>query len=212
MPLGAFSASGSWPGLRFTSVRILVSGFWCQRRALDTVTRGYNAAGKIVGWVVIAADCRLLDISRVALDKRTRLERRAVRESCRGSARHVGRSPRLRCPQSRLLRRQCNAASGVREGSNRPALHQPDAEFPSAGTVMCLLHLCSPGTSTRVARELQGMLEGKEGTRHRDQGRSARLGARPVCPSKACRPEKWQPFPYLNSLKKPRPAAYGDEL
>ena len=129
--------------------------------ALDTVTRGYNAAGKIVGWVVIALIVAYLIFRTWLWIKGRALGAvpfanpvEAARDMSAGAHVYDVRSHGYFDVNATRIR-----------GSRRldpHALHQPDAEFPSAGTVYVYCTCVRQATSTRVARELQGMLEGKE--------------------------------------------------
>jgi membrane protein DedA with SNARE-associated domain/rhodanese-related sulfurtransferase len=128
--------------------------------ALEAVTRGYDSAGRIVGWIVIALVAAYL-LFRVWLWARGRAlsavpfatPENAAREMAAGSLVYDVRSHGYFDPKAtRIL------------GSRRldpNALHQSEAELPAQGTVFVYCTCARQATSTRVARELQTLLQGK---------------------------------------------------
>jgi membrane protein DedA with SNARE-associated domain/rhodanese-related sulfurtransferase len=128
--------------------------------ALEAVTRGYDSAGRIVGWIVIALVAAYL-LFRVWLWARGRAlsavpfttPENAAREMAAGSLVYDVRSHGYFDPKAtRIL------------GSRRldpNALHQSEAQLPAEGTVFVYCTCVRQATSTRVARELQTMLVGK---------------------------------------------------
>jgi membrane protein DedA with SNARE-associated domain/rhodanese-related sulfurtransferase len=129
--------------------------------ALDVVTRGYDSAGRIVGWVVIALIVAYL-LFRVWLWARGRAlsavpfadPADAAREMAAGASVYDVRSHGYFDPKATRI-----------QGSRRldpNALHQSEAELPADGIVFVYCTCVRQATSTRVARELQKMLLGKK--------------------------------------------------
>jgi membrane protein DedA with SNARE-associated domain/rhodanese-related sulfurtransferase len=129
--------------------------------ALDVVTRGYDSAGRIVGWVVIALIVAYL-LFRVWLWVKGRAlsavpfaaPADAAREMATGALVYDVRSHGYFDPKATRI-----------QGSRRldpNALHQSDAELPADGTVFVYCTCVRQATSTRVARELQKTLQGKK--------------------------------------------------
>jgi|SRR5579871_539888 len=128
--------------------------------ALEAVTRGYNAAGRIVGWLVITLVGGYLifrtwlwvkgrSVSTVA--STTPIE--AAREMADGAFIYDVRSHGYFDAKAIRIR-----------GSRRldpNALHQRELEIPSTGVIHLYCTCVRQATSTRVARELETMLEGK---------------------------------------------------
>jgi membrane protein DedA with SNARE-associated domain/rhodanese-related sulfurtransferase len=128
--------------------------------ALDTVTRGYNAAGRVLGWIVIALVAGYLLFrtwlwikgrSAGAVPFTNPVE--AAREMADGAFIYDVRSHGYFDVKATRIR-----------GSRRldpNALHQSTVELPRAGAVHVYCTCARQATSTRVARELLTMLEGK---------------------------------------------------
>ena len=128
--------------------------------ALDPVTRGYNAAGRALGWIVIILIAGYLifrtslwingrSVSTVPLT----IPVEAFREMTDGAFIYDVRSHGY-----------FNARATRIRGSRRldpNALHQIDVELPSVGVVHVYCTCVRQATSMHVARELQKMLEGK---------------------------------------------------
>jgi membrane protein DedA with SNARE-associated domain/rhodanese-related sulfurtransferase len=128
--------------------------------ALEVITRGYDSAGRIVGWLVVAlvvayllfrawlwAKARALDVVPFALPEE------AARELATGAPVYDVRSHGYFDPKATRI-----------QGSRRldpNALHQSGAELPQEGKVFVYCTCVRQATSTKVARELQTMLLGK---------------------------------------------------
>jgi membrane protein DedA with SNARE-associated domain len=128
--------------------------------ALEVVTRGYDAAGRAVGWIILALVIGYL-LFRIWLWARARAlsavpfahPQDAARELATGAPVYDVRSHGYFDPKATRI-----------QGSRRldpNALHQSDAEMPEAGNVFVYCTCVRQATSTRVARELQTMLLGK---------------------------------------------------
>jgi membrane protein DedA with SNARE-associated domain/rhodanese-related sulfurtransferase len=128
--------------------------------ALEVVTRGYDSAGRIVGWLVLALLIAYL-LFRVWLWVKGRAlsavpfapPEEAARELATGAPVYDVRSHGYFDPKATRI-----------QGSRRldpNALHQSDAEMPEEGRVFVYCTCVRQATSTRVARELQKMLLGK---------------------------------------------------
>ena len=129
--------------------------------ALEAVTRGYDSAGRIVGWVVAVfvvgyvlfrawlwAKARGLSAVPFAHPKD------AARELATGAPVYDVRSHGYFDPKATRI-----------QGSRRldpNALHQSGAEMPAEGNVFVYCTCVRQATSTRVARELQIMLLGSK--------------------------------------------------
>jgi membrane protein DedA with SNARE-associated domain/rhodanese-related sulfurtransferase len=129
--------------------------------ALDVVTRGYDSAGRIVGWVVIALIVAYL-LFRVWLWAKGRAlsavpfaaPADAAREMATGALVYDVRSHGYFDPKATRI-----------QGSRRldpNALHQSEADLPTDGIVFVYCTCVRQATSTRVARELQKTLHGKK--------------------------------------------------
>ncbi|MDP9009348.1 MAG: VTT domain-containing protein [Pseudomonadota bacterium] len=128
--------------------------------ALDAVTRGYDSVGRILGWVVIGVVVAYL-LFRVWLWAKGRAlsavpfttPADAARQMAGGALVFDVRSHGYFDPKAtRIL------------GSRRldpNALHQTDADLPADGIVFVYCTCVRQATSTRVARELQKMLQAK---------------------------------------------------
>jgi membrane protein DedA with SNARE-associated domain/rhodanese-related sulfurtransferase len=128
--------------------------------ALDAVTRGYDSAGRVVGWIVLALIIGYL-LFRVWLWGKGRAlsavpfaqPEDVVRELATGAHVYDVRShgyfdsKATRIPGSRRL--------------DPNALHQSEVDIPGEGRVFVYCTCVRQATSTRVARELQTMLLGK---------------------------------------------------
>jgi membrane protein DedA with SNARE-associated domain/rhodanese-related sulfurtransferase len=128
--------------------------------ALDAVTRGYNEAGRILGWIVIA-----LITAYLAFRARLWIKGRALSavpfttpvEAARGmtAGAHVYDVRSHGYFDTKAMRIQ---------GSRRldpHALHRSDIELPDTGSVYVYCTCVRQATSTRVAREMQKMFHGK---------------------------------------------------
>jgi membrane protein DedA with SNARE-associated domain/rhodanese-related sulfurtransferase len=121
--------------------------------ALDTVTRGYNAAGRIVGWLMIAMIAGYLAFRTSLWIKGRTLSAvpfadpfEVARDLAAGA--HVYDVRSHGYFDARAIRIQ---------GSRRldpNALHHSDVKFPAEGTVYVYCTCVRQATSTRVAREL----------------------------------------------------------
>jgi membrane protein DedA with SNARE-associated domain len=115
--------------------------------ALEVVTRGYDSAGRIIGWIVLALVLAYL-LFRVWLWVKGRAlsavpfaqPEDAARELATGAPVYDVRSQGYFDPN---------------------ALHQSGAEMPEEGNVFVYCTCVRQATSTKVARELQTMLLGK---------------------------------------------------
>jgi rhodanese-related sulfurtransferase len=128
--------------------------------ALEMVTRGYDSAGRIIGCLVLALVIGYL-LFRVLLWGRGRAlsavpfaePEEVARELALGAPVYDVRSHGYFDPKATRIR-----------GSRRldpNALHQSGAEMPGEGNVFVYCTCVRQATSTRVARELQSMLLGK---------------------------------------------------
>jgi membrane protein DedA with SNARE-associated domain/rhodanese-related sulfurtransferase len=128
--------------------------------ALDAVTRGYDSAGRIVGWIVLALIVGYL-LFRVWLWGKGRAlsavpfaqPEDVARELATGAPVYDVRSHGYFDPKATRI-----------QGSRRldpNALHQSGVEMPGEGKVFVYCTCVRQATSTRVARELQTMLLGK---------------------------------------------------
>jgi membrane protein DedA with SNARE-associated domain/rhodanese-related sulfurtransferase len=128
--------------------------------ALESVTRGYDSAGRIVGWIVLALVIGYL-LFRVWLWAKGRAlsavpfahPEEAARELATGAPVYDVRSHGY-----------FDAKATRIQGSRRldpNALHQSGAELPEEGRVFVYCTCVRQATSTKVARELQIMLLGK---------------------------------------------------
>jgi membrane protein DedA with SNARE-associated domain/rhodanese-related sulfurtransferase len=129
--------------------------------ALEALTRGYGAVGRIAGWAVIALVVAYV-LFRVWLWVRGRslsavpfaTPADAARNMANGASVYDVRSHGYFDPKATRI-----------QGSRRldpNALHQPEVEFPAEGLVFVYCTCVRQATSTRVARELQKMLLGKK--------------------------------------------------
>ncbi len=139
----------------YLAVGFLFSG------ALEAVTRGYDSAGRIIGWVILAlligyvlfrawlwARARTLSVVPFAHPQE------AARDLATGAPVYDVRSHGYFDPKATRI-----------QGSRRldpHALHQSGAEMPDRGNVFVYCTCVRQATSTRVARELQTMLLGKD--------------------------------------------------
>src|ERR1700735_2720558 len=128
--------------------------------ALEVVTRGYDSAGRVIGWIVLALVIAYL-LFRVWLWVKGRAlsavpfahPEEAARELATGAPVYDVRSHGYFDPKATRI-----------QGSRRldpNALHQSGAEMPEAGKVFVYCTCVRQATSTKVARELQTMLLGK---------------------------------------------------
>src|SRR5580704_747694 len=128
--------------------------------ALEAVTRGYDSAGRVVGWIVVALVIGYL-LFRIWLWAKGRAlsavpfanPEEAARELASGAPVYDVRSHGYFDPKAMRI-----------QGSRRldpNALHQSGAELPAEGIVLVYCTCVRQATSTRVARELQKMLLGK---------------------------------------------------
>src|SRR5580692_2622930 len=128
--------------------------------ALEVVTRGYDSAGRVIGWIVLALVIAYL-LFRVWLWVKGRAlsavpfahPEEAARELATGAPVYDVRSHGYFDPKATRI-----------QGSRRldpNALHQSGAEMPEEGNVFVYCTCVRQATSTKVARELQTMLLGK---------------------------------------------------
>jgi membrane protein DedA with SNARE-associated domain/rhodanese-related sulfurtransferase len=128
--------------------------------ALEAVTRGYGSVGRILGWIVLALVMAYL-LFRVWLWVKGRAlsavpfahPEEAARELATGAPVYDVRSHGY-----------FDAKATRIQGSRRldpNALHQSGPEMPDGGTVFVYCTCFRQATSTKVARELQTMLLGK---------------------------------------------------
>ena len=128
--------------------------------ALEVVMRGYDSAGRVIGWIVLALVIAYL-LFRVWLWVKGRAlsavpfadPEEAARELATGAPVYDVRSHGYFDPKATRI-----------QGSRRldpNALHQSGAEMPAAGRVFVYCTCVRQATSTKVARELQTMLLGK---------------------------------------------------
>ena len=128
--------------------------------ALEVVTRGYDSAGRVIGWIVLALVIAYL-LFRVWLWVKGRAlsavpfahPEEAARELATGAPVYDVRSHGYFDPKATRI-----------QGSRRldpNALHQSGAEMPEAGKVFVYCTCVRQATSAKVARELQKMLLGK---------------------------------------------------
>jgi membrane protein DedA with SNARE-associated domain len=128
--------------------------------ALEVITRGYDSAGRIVGWIVLALVIGYL-LFRVWLWVKGRAlsavpfadPEEAAREQASGAPVYDVRSHGYFDPKATRI-----------QGSRRldpNSLHQSGAEIPGEGNVFVYCTCVRQATSTKVARELQTMLLGK---------------------------------------------------
>ena len=146
---GAALYTGSYFGVGF-----VFSG------ALDSVTRGYNTAGRMVGWVAITLIVGYL-MFRTWLWIRGRALSAVPFADPDEAAREISAGAHVYDVRSHGY---FDAKAMRIRGSRRldpNSLHQPDTEMPGAGTVYVYCTCVRQATSTRVARELQKMLQEK---------------------------------------------------
>jgi membrane protein DedA with SNARE-associated domain/rhodanese-related sulfurtransferase len=128
--------------------------------ALEVVTRGYDSAGRIVGWIVLALVIGYLLFRTWLWVKGRALSavpfadpEEAAREQASGAPVYDVRSHGYFDPKATRI-----------QGSRRldpNALHQSGVEVLRQGNVFVYCTCVRQATSTRVARELQTMLLGK---------------------------------------------------
>ncbi len=146
---GALLYAGS-----YLTVGFLFSG------ALEAVTRGYDSAGRIIGWIILALLIGYV-LFRLWLWARARTlsavpfahPHDAARDLATGAPVYDVRSHGYFDPKATRI-----------QGSRRldpNALHQSGAEMPESGNVFVYCTCVRQATSTRVARELQTLLLGK---------------------------------------------------
>jgi membrane protein DedA with SNARE-associated domain/rhodanese-related sulfurtransferase len=129
--------------------------------ALDAVTRGYDSAGRIVGWIVLALVIGYVLFRAWLWAKGRALSavpfanpEEAARELASGAPVYDVRSHGYFDPKATRI-----------QGSRRldpNGLHQSGAQLPAEGIVLVYCTCVRQATSTRVARELQKMLLGKQ--------------------------------------------------
>ena len=129
--------------------------------ALDAVTRGYDSAGRIVGWIVLALVIGYVLFRAWLWAKGRALSavpfanpEEAARELASGAPVYDVRSHGYFDPKATRI-----------QGSRRldpNGLHQSGAQLPAEGIVLVYCTCVRQATSTRVARELQRMLLGKQ--------------------------------------------------
>jgi membrane protein DedA with SNARE-associated domain/rhodanese-related sulfurtransferase len=129
--------------------------------ALAMVTRGYDSAGRIIGWIIFALVIGYL-LFRVWLWARGRAlsvvpfaePEEAARELATGAPVYDVRS------HGYFDRKATRILGSRRLDPN--ALHQSGAQLPDEGIVYVYCTCVRQATSTRVARELQTLLRGKK--------------------------------------------------
>jgi membrane protein DedA with SNARE-associated domain/rhodanese-related sulfurtransferase len=128
--------------------------------ALEAVTRGYDSVGRVAGWAMIALIIAYL-LFRVWLWAKGRAlsavpfaaPADAARDMAAGASVYDVRSHGYFDPKATRI-----------QGSRRldpNALHQSEAGLPADGIVFVYCTCVRQATSTRVARELQTLLQGK---------------------------------------------------
>jgi membrane protein DedA with SNARE-associated domain/rhodanese-related sulfurtransferase len=128
--------------------------------ALEAVTKGYDSVGRVAGWAVMALVVAYL-LFRVWLWAKGRALSAvpfatpvdAARDMAAGAFVYDVRSHGYFDPKATRI-----------QGSRRldpNSLHQSDAELPPKGNVFVYCTCVRQATSTRVARELQTMLQNK---------------------------------------------------
>jgi len=128
--------------------------------ALEVVTRGYDSAGRILGWVVIALVVAYL-LFRIWLWAKGRVLSTVSFTTAAEAAREMGRGTLVFDVRSHGY---FDPKATRIQGSRRldpNALHQSDAELPAEGIVFVYCTCVRQATSARVARELQTILQGK---------------------------------------------------
>ena len=128
--------------------------------ALDAVTRGYNAAGRIAGWVVIALLATYLAF-RLWLWIKGRALSTVPFTSPIDAARGMAAGAFVYDVRSHGY---FDTKAMRIQGSRRldpHALHQSDVELPESGSIYVYCTCVRQATSTRVARELQKILAGR---------------------------------------------------
>jgi membrane protein DedA with SNARE-associated domain/rhodanese-related sulfurtransferase len=128
--------------------------------ALEAVTRGYDSVGRILGWIVLALVMAYL-LFRVWLW----VKGRALSAVPFAHPEEVARELATGAPVYDVRSHGYFDAKATRiQGSRRldpNALHQSGPEMPDGGTVFVYCTCVRQATSTKVARELQTMLLGK---------------------------------------------------
>jgi rhodanese-related sulfurtransferase len=128
--------------------------------ALEAVTKGYDSVGRVAGWAVMALVVAYL-LFRVWLWAKGRVlsavpfatPADAARDMAAGAFVYDVRSHGYFDPKATRI-----------QGSRRldpNSLHQSEAELPPKGNVFVYCTCVRQATSTRVARELQSMLQNK---------------------------------------------------
>jgi membrane protein DedA with SNARE-associated domain/rhodanese-related sulfurtransferase len=128
--------------------------------ALDAVTRGYDAVGRILGWVVITLIIGYL-MFRASLWIKGRALSPVPFAHPAEAAREMEAGARVYDVRSHGY---FDAKAMRIQGSRRldpNALHQPNTDLPDDRRVFVYCTCVRQATSTRVARELQKMLQGK---------------------------------------------------
>jgi membrane protein DedA with SNARE-associated domain/rhodanese-related sulfurtransferase len=128
--------------------------------ALEVVTRGYDSAGRIVGWIVLAIVIAYLLFRAWLWAKGRALTAvpfanpdEAAQALATGASVYDVRSHGYFDPKAMRI-----------QGSRRldpHAIHQPDAGLPEGGTVFVYCTCVRQATSVRVAQELQKLLDTK---------------------------------------------------
>ncbi len=128
--------------------------------ALEAVTRGYDSAGRIVGWIILALVIGYL-LFRAWLWAKARALGAVPSADPEVVARELAAGAQVFDVRSHGY---FDAKATRIQGSRRldpNALHQPGAELPVEGIVFVYCTCVRQATSTRVARELQKMLAEK---------------------------------------------------
>ncbi|HEX3397747.1 MAG TPA: VTT domain-containing protein [Steroidobacteraceae bacterium] len=128
--------------------------------ALEVVTRGYDSAGRIVGWIVLA-----LVIGYLLFRAWLWAKGRALTAVPFAPPEEVARALTSGAPVYDVRSHGYFDPKATRiQGSRRldpNALHQSGAEIPGEGSVFVYCTCVRQATSTKVARELQKMMLGK---------------------------------------------------
>ena len=128
--------------------------------ALDAVTRGYDSAGRLVGWIILA-----LIIGYLLFRTWLWVKGRALSAVPFAQPEDVARELATGAPVYDVRSHGYFDPKATRiQGSRRldpNALHQSGVEMPGEGRVFVYCTCVRQATSTRVARELQTMLLGK---------------------------------------------------
>ena len=129
--------------------------------ALESVARGYNAAGRILGWIAIALIAGYLIFRLWLWIKGRALSAVPLTEPDEAARDMASGAPVYDVRSHGYFDAKATRIRGSRR-LDPNALHQSAVELPQAGTVYVYCTCVRQATSARVARELQRMLEEKE--------------------------------------------------